>query len=78
VCEIDDEFKQKGVQQLTCVLPSPTPRFITFIEQLESASRDNLDFLKDRSMKTAFELLLEKPEQVCGCGCAGGDVGVKG
>ena len=31
---------------------------------LEECSRDNLEFLKDKSLKAMFDLLRSKPEQV--------------
>ena len=38
--------------------------YATFVDGLEACSRDNLEFVKDRAIKTLFELLLAKPEQV--------------
>ena len=45
--------------------PAPAlPRsYATFVEDLESCSRDSLDFIKDRAVKTLFELLAAKAEQ---------------
>ncbi|KAI3423892.1 hypothetical protein D9Q98_009726 [Chlorella vulgaris] len=38
-------------------------RYATFVEALESCSRDSLEFIKDRAVKSLFELLSSKPEQ---------------
>jgi ribosome biogenesis protein MAK21 len=32
------------------------------VEALEACSRDNLEFVKDRAIKTMFDLLAGKPE----------------
>ncbi|KAL4421400.1 hypothetical protein ABPG75_010691 [Micractinium tetrahymenae] len=37
-------------------------RYASFIESLEACSRDNLEFVKDRAVKTMYELLSGKPE----------------
>ena len=37
-------------------------RYASFVEALEACSRDNLEFVKDRAVKTMFDLLAGKPE----------------
>ena len=37
-------------------------RYATFVAALESGSKDNLDFVKERALRAACELLLKKPE----------------
>ena len=39
-------------------------RYSSFVGGLEECSRDNLEFLKDKSLKAMFDLLRSKPEQV--------------
>eukprot|EP00897_Mesotaenium_endlicherianum_P007143 jgi/Mesen1/6457/ME000033S05757 len=38
-------------------------RYARFVEAVEAASRDTLDFYKERALKALFELLRSKPEQ---------------
>jgi ribosome biogenesis protein MAK21 len=38
-------------------------RYAAFVESLDALSRDNLDFVKDRALKVAFDLLTSRPEQ---------------
>lgn len=38
-------------------------RYATFISSLESLSLDNLEFVKDRAIKTIYDLLVSRPEQ---------------
>ena len=38
-------------------------RYAAFIGMLEEASRDNLEFLKEKALKAIAQLLLAKPEQ---------------
>jgi hypothetical protein len=38
-------------------------RYAAFVETLDTLSRDNLEFVKDRAVKTMYELLSAKPEQ---------------
>jgi ribosome biogenesis protein MAK21 len=38
-------------------------QYATFVEQLAVLSTDNLDFIKEKATKTAFELLLHRSEQ---------------
>jgi ribosome biogenesis protein MAK21 len=38
-------------------------QYATFVERLEMLSTDNLDFIKERATKTAFQLLLHRSEQ---------------
>lgn len=37
-------------------------RFAIFLDAVEAASKDSLEFLKDRSVKTLYDLLSERPE----------------
>ncbi len=37
-------------------------RYATFVAALEAGSKDNLDFVKERALRAACELLLKKPE----------------
>lgn len=37
--------------------------YATFVETLERLSRDNLEFVKDKAAKTAYDLLSSRPEQ---------------
>lgn len=38
-------------------------RYDTFVTSLDALSRDNLQFLKEKALKTLFDLLVAKPEQ---------------
>ena len=38
-------------------------RYATFVEALDVLTRDALDFVKDRAVKTVFDLLVARPEQ---------------
>ena len=38
-------------------------QYATFVERLEALSTDNLEFIKERATKTAFQLLLHRSEQ---------------
>lgn len=40
-----------------------TCRYAAFVGMLEEASRENLDFLKDKALKAIAQLLAAKPEQ---------------
>ncbi len=41
-------------------------RFARFVELIDTATRDNLAFIKDKAVKTAYDLLSQRPEQVSG------------
>lgn len=43
--------------------PQNTRRYASFVETLDTLSRDNLEFVKDRAVKSMYELLSAKPEQ---------------
>ena len=38
-------------------------KYATFVESLESLTRDNLEFVKDRAIRTVYDLLVARPEQ---------------
>ena len=44
--------------------PARLRSYAAFVEALEGCSRDNLDFVKDRAVKTMADLLSSKPEQM--------------
>ena len=37
-------------------------KYAVFVASLENLSKDNLDFVKDRASKTAFDLIMDRPE----------------
>ena len=49
-----------GANDLTCVFDC---RYLQFVKALQEASRDNLEFVKQKAIKAIFELLRAKPEQ---------------
>lgn len=38
-------------------------KYASFVESLSELTKDNLDFIKEKSLKTSFDLLLTRPEQ---------------
>lgn len=43
--------------QMTHPAPSPPRRYAQYVDLLDACSRDNLEFVKDKAVKTIYELL---------------------
>ena len=60
--KISDAAEAGGCSQRRVALACVSRRYAAFVAALEEGSRDNLEYVKERALRAAAELLRAKPE----------------